>query len=74
MSNERAAQNKSRERAKVVDMAVDATLSRSAAMAILRTGPAIDESGGGGFYNDSDEFVSYWKVGMTVGSAPLKPF
>jgi hypothetical protein len=65
-------ENISRERASATRRAVTEAVDGVPNLVALRSAN-IDERGLNSFQNEDNEWVSYWRAGMTVGSAPIKP-
>lgn len=68
-------ENISLERRRVVDRAVGEAIGGAPAIGALRASGGSGEAGEAsqGFYNDDDDWVTWWKAGMPVGLAPVKP-
>lgn len=68
-------ENISSERGRIVNMAIGASIEAVPALSSLRAsgGPGEAAEASQGFYDDDDNWVTWWLVGMPVGTAPIKP-
>lgn len=68
-------ENISQERGRIVNMAVAQSIEGIPALRALRAsgGPGEAAEASGGYYDADDNWVTWWKAGMPVGSAPIKP-
>ena len=67
-------ENISLERTRIVNRAVSESIEGVPALKAVRSG-LVGEGGqaSNGYYDDTDVWVGWWKAGMTVGSAPIRP-
>ena len=56
-----------------IDKALQAAVNGVPALRALRNGSTPDEGGMNGFYDETGVFTEWFRVGMAVGSAPVRP-